>query len=325
MSAVIRWIHISDLHFGLDNYFIKEMRDKLVPYIKCNLLHEDFSYLFVTGDLKYSKTCKKYPIECKEFISNLAMTAKIPKKNIFIVSGNHDLERTVSRKDVCNGIKYDYKKCSYEIDKSRYQVLKDSQLKFLKYINQIVEHNIIENTSKNPHYIIETKDVNILLINSALIASGDEEKGDLLIGREFLQKQLKNLNKSKPTIALAHHPFNWLDTNEARQLEGMLKDNDIYLYLCGHQHVTNAQIIKNINQTQDLYEITCGTLVDENYPYENSEMGFFVGELDVINNVGLVRAYRYQKKYNDWHLDTSFSMPQKNETGEFEINPKKKA
>ena len=81
----IRWLHISDLHFGLDNYFIGEMRRKMKPYIEEHLMNEKFHYLFVTGDLKYSKTCKDYPKDCSDFINSLCDTIGVQKDKVFIV------------------------------------------------------------------------------------------------------------------------------------------------------------------------------------------------------------------------------------------------
>lgn len=320
----LRWLHISDLHFGLDNYFIGEMRRKIEPYIEEHLLDENFQYLFVTGDLKYSKTCKDYPKECAEFINSLARNIGVQKEKIFIVGGNHDIERVDARKDVCEGILSDYKKKSYGIDGSRYKVLKESQYKFTKYINNIVAYETNKMIKHNPHYVIQDEYINILFINSAITSCGDGERGNLLIGREFLQKQMKNLDINKPTIALAHHPFDWFDKEEAEQLESILKDYNVAIYLCGHQHVANAGSIKNVNQTKELYEIVCGTFVDEVLPFENSEMGFSVGEVNVEDGNGMIQAYIYQKKYNGWHKDNTFALPQNNEVGDFKITIKKK-
>lgn len=320
----IRWLHISDLHFGLDNYFIGEMRRKMKPYIEEHLMNEKFHYLFVTGDLKYSKTCKDYPKDCSDFINSLCDTIGVQKDKVFIVCGNHDVERINARKDVCAGILSDYKKNIFKIDESRYKVLKDSQSKFTKYLNSITEYEINKKTQNSPHYVIQDENVNILFINSAITSCDDGERGKLLIGREFLQKQMKNINTNKPAIALAHHPFDWFEKEEAEQLESILKDYNVSLYLCGHQHVADAGSIKNINQTKELYEIACGTLIDEVLPFENSEMGFSIGEIDIEDGAGTIQAYKYQKKFNGWHKDNTFAIPQNNETGDFKITIKKK-
>lgn len=319
----IRWLHISDLHFGLNNYFVEEMREKIKLYVKNNLLEDEFQYLFVTGDLKYSKTCKKYTSQIREFIFSLADIIKVPQNKIFIVAGNHDLERTGARIDVCKGILEDYKKECFNIDSTRYTVLKQSQTMFNKYANDMVDYNIMQNIKNSPHFVITDENINILLLNTTLTCCRDGEEGRLLIGREFLQKALKNIDREKPTIVLGHHPFEWFDKEEAVQLESMLKDNNIYMYLCGHQHIANAKNIQEINSTKNLYEIACGTMLDEHAPYDNSEMGFSVGFLDLEENNGMVMAYKYQKRRNGWHKDTTFSLPQDNESGDFIINGEK--
>lgn len=87
----IRWLHISDLHFGYNRYLVQNMREELFSRIKTI---EKIDYLFITGDLRYGKEePDSYPEETVEFINGMKDALGLKKESVFIVPGNHDVTR----------------------------------------------------------------------------------------------------------------------------------------------------------------------------------------------------------------------------------------
>ena len=87
----IRWLHISDLHFGYNRYLVQNMREELLSRIKTI---EKIDYLFITGDLRYGKEePDSYPEETVEFINGMKDALGLKKESVFIVPGNHDVTR----------------------------------------------------------------------------------------------------------------------------------------------------------------------------------------------------------------------------------------
>ena len=98
MSDSIKWLHISDFHFGLYPFDQAFSAKKIVEHLKeaqAKGLTPDF--IFITGDV--ANTGKKS--EYEQFVENLIspivdLFGSAFLDNIFTVPGNHDLNRHVN-------------------------------------------------------------------------------------------------------------------------------------------------------------------------------------------------------------------------------------
>ena len=50
---VIKWLQISDVHIGHQDYVESVMREELPAYVKQLAAREKFDVIFITGDLRY--------------------------------------------------------------------------------------------------------------------------------------------------------------------------------------------------------------------------------------------------------------------------------
>jgi tetratricopeptide (TPR) repeat protein len=84
----------------------------------------------------------------------------------------------------------------------------------------------------------------MLPINSALFCQGDDDHDKLWIGRRCLDAALEDLRADKAdlTIALIHHPLEWLSAIEAANIEAALQDS-VDLILRGHLHETKVETV----------------------------------------------------------------------------------
>ena len=65
----MRWMHLSDIHFGYENASVDTMRKKLLEKARS---FEHIDCLFITGDLRYGKNAPfEYPQETLDFLLEL--------------------------------------------------------------------------------------------------------------------------------------------------------------------------------------------------------------------------------------------------------------
>ena len=90
----LKILHLSDFHFKTGNVsqdivlssLSKKIEEICKTEIKPNLL-------IITGDIAYSGMKQEY-ILAKEFINKIAVFCEIEIDNIFIIPGNHDVDRS---------------------------------------------------------------------------------------------------------------------------------------------------------------------------------------------------------------------------------------
>jgi predicted MPP superfamily phosphohydrolase len=93
--TTITWLHISDLHFrGGDSYdadvVLRALLQDVAERIESDGLRPDF--IAVTGDLAFSGKPAEYE-QAAGFFDQLLATTGLDKQRLFVVPGNHDVER----------------------------------------------------------------------------------------------------------------------------------------------------------------------------------------------------------------------------------------
>ena len=93
----IRWLHISDIHFAYSDYHVEKAKEKFLK--KLNEFKGKVEYIFISGDLRYGKNSpNKYPNNTVECIKdNIIDVLGVPMEHVFIVPGNHDVDRGRNR------------------------------------------------------------------------------------------------------------------------------------------------------------------------------------------------------------------------------------
>lgn len=269
----VTWIQLSDLHFGDDSEFSKSSRDALLHFIKTQKWEID--YLFITGDLIFAKKANSKEKRKEAYGEAFAYIRNIYKAiwqmedeshildRVFIVPGNHDVIRSKSRTASISGIKDDYKTNSYNIiDHSFLDSVNQSLEAYYDFL-QMFNNAHVEKMKECIHYVTKTPKLNVLHLNSCISSGKDKEEGSLILGFDLLSKALAGIDKNLPTIALAHHSIECLDWEEKRKVEILLKKNKVFLYLCGHTHERESNIILRYDQNTILNTFTSGTLMAE--------------------------------------------------------------
>lgn len=250
----MRWIHVSDLHFGHGDGVTSMERD-----VACNALLEDAErmrkqhgsadFLFVTGDVAWSGKAKQY-VKADEFLTKLCMVSGVPPGGVFVVPGNHDVDR-----DAVVGAS---QKLHAELRGARKagaldRALADETSRTL-LIKKLDAYRVFATrwcpaaAGAGPHYVhalkLDTGNVEIHGLCSALLTS---EKDDVPRELELGLTQRTRLHHVPDAedpvlhVVLMHHPTRWL--SDGPELQGILGQR-AHLQFTGHVHVPSGGAVR---------------------------------------------------------------------------------
>ena len=307
----LRWLHISDLHYNTSDTTSVALRDNLPVFLRKKNIRCD--YLFCTGDIRTAnKNPNDFTDDMAQYLINLCKATETPRKHLFIVPGNHDVNRDVpgrheaiERVCLC-GEKY-YDSAKGEIMEEDLKAIHSGQAEFREFLRKIYpdERVRLYCNPLAPHFSIKTDDFNILHVDSTLSYTAGHEANDLILGTKLLQNALAGLDPEKPTVLLSHYPLRSLHQDEYKYVRELLYENGVNLWLAGHQH---DQIVM---PTDYFYSFQAGVLQDQ----KKTSATVLLGEFDPLTNTGHVVAYTWfpegwglypKLRHDGWKEDRCF-------------------
>lgn len=276
MDNMIRWLHISDLHLNSKGAATSMLRDEMTCFLREQGLTCD--YVFCTGDIRSAnEKPNAYTEEMVKFLRNVCDAAGTMTDNMFIVPGNHDIDRDhAKRMEAIRRVKYQPESSGYydandgQIQEKDMAAIMKGEADFIKFLKKIYPEDRVKcyGNKKAPHFNVETDDFNILHLDSTIIYAKGQEKSDLIVGSNALLKALETLNPDKPTLLLTHYPFTALAQDEKKILSTMLQKHEVRLWLAGHEH---DQVLQKVHYIDSLQ---AGELRKEN----QATASFLIGE-----------------------------------------------
>ncbi len=244
----MRWLHLSDLHFGDDRQHHGLDRSRvlsaLLDDVKQQLATaEPLDAVFVTGDVAWTGAESNYE-EAQAWFGLLLQAATVKNKipELYWVPGNHDLDRTqVTKNELSEAVHEQARQTHGKLeglwrnDNSRAYLTKKFdcyQAAFGAFDGQPFWERTLT-TDLGP--------VRILGLNSALLSYNDQDKGQLRLGHQ----QLLALRSPALTIVLQHHPPSWLADGED-ELNDLASQP--HLMLSGHEHDGQGFLIHRIGR-----------------------------------------------------------------------------
>lgn len=281
-ESVFKWVQISDVHFRAKD------KDNDREHFNSGLLKEellnelkrvnDVNALLVTGDFRFAPDKENNPKSVADYIREIANNLDIDISKVIMVPGNHDLRRGTARTDIAKAEWGQYSSTRGTFDGERLEILQNG-FDFFEKLSKELEYKYFEDTT-NPHALVDMGACNILLMNTAITACGNEDAHNLLVGSNYIRGLLHNVNK--PVIAMGHHGFELLNEEEKRTCTTFLENSGVYLYLCGHSH-----IMWGSSYGEKSKQINVGCLIQED---KSTIAGFSVGSL---YNDGTVKTNSY--------------------------------
>lgn len=290
--AIIKWLHVSDLHLNMDGVENRRLRKKLIEYLQNLTIQCD--YVFCTGDLRYAPK-GEYAQDTFEVLKNICNAVNVPLECLFITPGNHDVDRDIKGRDDAirsewyngeNAVKK-YNPAIGIINPENLKLIMSGTNAYRKVIQQISDAQSQALTSEilqfGPHTLLRTGNLNVIELDSTLVYTANQYS-DLIIGTDYLQKALECCNQKNVTIVLTHYSFDFLDRKEQEIVTALFRDYNVQLWLSGHEH--NNLFRK---QRDWFYEFQCGNLLLE----DGARTCILVGQLNTETLDGQIKAHAW--------------------------------
>ncbi|HLO85793.1 MAG TPA: SIR2 family protein [Nostocaceae cyanobacterium] len=326
--AGITWLHLSDWHQqGITILDRRVVRDALIrdieerENISPDLAKIDF--IIFSGDVAYSGKKEEYEAAREYLFDPVLKATGLSTKRLFIIPGNHDLDRTAFEllpEPILKHFEGHEQVTSWLTNERKREHLREPFEAYRQFVRQYTHQNQPDYSSIS-RFVINGRRVGLLGLNSALIAGRKDKAGDindygkLIVGECQLYDALQQMASDELRIAVLHHPLEWLAEFERDRLVQLLQDSGgCHILLCGHQH--KSQVVQVTGTTGNCVIIPAGSIYEQR-EYAN---GYNFVHLDLDNKRGTVYLRRWSPTKSRWIQDiesaddsgkVSFSLPQK--------------
>lgn len=319
--ATFTWLHLSDFHLRqpfqvskelLFNQLLKEIEEQCASGLKPDVI-------FFTGDIAYSGDHKQYEVAMGTFDALLEACGRAGEKSrLFVVPGNHDVDREnvpadlkFLRKQILQNVEDYYE----EVDK----YLADQEIRgrfFLRFHNY---EDFLANyfgasldrvsNSEQPSYYYTTempveddKKVVVVGLNSAWMSEEDNEQGRLFVGHLQAHKAFEDAKEKHPDtclrIVLMHHPVYWLAEEDMARVERVLAGS-CSLLLHGHLHCTRLAV--HSDPDSSIHVLAAGS----SFEYRAKLNAYNIVQLDLDTGEALATLRMQHPQYSaNWGHDT---------------------
>lgn len=298
----ITWLHISDLHLRSSydaDIVLGKLLEDIPNFIKNSSLILDF--IILSGDISHSSKPEEYALAA-EFLDRLLEITCLKKDRLFLIPGNHDIDRTaispgaqcitenLKNRDVINNI------LANDIDRAF--VLKRFH-NYIQFIKDYMGNNIVFDET-NYYYVkdIEFNDfrISILGLNSVWLSSSDNDQGKLALGEIQIRNALKQAEGTAMHIAIMHHPLDWL--SDKGSVEAILNKECEFIL---HGHLHDNSITQICAPGRDSTIIGAGACFER----RTTQNSYNFVQLDLRRGNGTIYLRRYSDKDGGfWAKDT---------------------
>ena len=296
----LRWLHLSDFHL--------KKRDKWSQDVVLETLLEDISnrysgpnaldFIFITGDLAFSGRVEEYVL-VENFLEKLLDVTRVPRSRLMMVPGNHDIDRDmeIDAFHGARGLLTDPAKVDKFLgNKARRRTLFRRQAAFREFSNGVYGTPLYSDTSYTHanQLTVFGLDICVLLIDSSWLSEGGSNDAHaILVGERQLLDVLKMVRGSPLTIALIHHPFDWLAPFEHSTIRNLLTAH-CHLIFRGHVHEDSVETMRV--STNHTVVFTAGA----SYTSRLSDNCYSYGAIDILSGDGECIAHKYRNSTKSW-------------------------
>lgn|GEM_PF-2531946 len=274
MKALL--IHLSDIHFHSGSQHLLGRAEKIVEAAFSAIETHDEVHIVATGDLINRGDVKQFP-KAEEFIkavANYVEQRRGIKPTVVVSPGNHDCD--FSGDQSIRNLLLKAASTSDATDEVVSQI--GSVLRSYHETESKLTANLVRLNSW--HSILSTDLVRYVILNSAVTSSASEKQGQLFMPLPGLDDLPQT--EGQRTVYLMHHPYNWLQQDNARQLAQHAASH-ADLFLMGHEHMAWAFGTKELYDGAAITYFKAHVLNDtgdtENSAFQtitlDTEQGFF--------------------------------------------------
>lgn len=282
---MIRWLHISDLHFkpGLDSDSDQStMQRALLNDCRIHKIQADF--VVATGDFHNFWDKKDYKTAVS-FLQRLSKELQLDlEKDFFLVPGNHDINDDLYPSDRNGSIAEllqeapPTEKGNPESEPDLAQAMSNSRTTISDLLKAFGDYSAMakellgnayigkEYRPEDVHVRTWRDKINLFHLNTALLSNGDRSHPEAVDICAACGDSIWNgIDQGLPTLVLGHHSFFDLASSQRLRLVHMFNQHNVWAYLAGDQHRANFNDDHDyyINRKQDAYKTWPNILADK--------------------------------------------------------------
>jgi 3',5'-cyclic AMP phosphodiesterase CpdA len=295
----LTWLHISDLHFRESQTYdsaivihtlLKDLkkRNEFASELK------KIDFVFITGDIAYAGQPHEYDL-ARRFLDELRRVTHVPKSRLFIVPGNHDIDRSLildEARDILDRLGNRQAVNELLNNSVNRAIVMEGLKNYGQFINDYLGKQLTFDSNRY-YYVkerrIANKRVAILGLNSAWASNSNFDQLNLFLGERQVRDAIDKSVKADIRVTLMHHPFSWLRDFDSDSCEPLLLDKG-NIILHGHLHSTN--IIRQQSPSTDAIMIGAGACY-ESREFPNS---YNLTQIDLITRKGITYIREYSDK-----------------------------
>jgi predicted MPP superfamily phosphohydrolase len=303
VESPVRFLHVSDFHLRparVSRYDQDRVLDGLVRFLERDRAGFPLDLVFVTGDLAWSGKAEEFGL-VEELLRRLLAATGVPRERMFVVPGNHDVDRSVGRWLV-RTLDSDAEAIAFFEEPDGRAFHRRKLQAYEATLQQVVGtgRSLGLGVGAEAVEIVEVAGTRLAVasFNSSWFSQGDGDQGMLWLGEPNVRRALGRIADADAAfaIALVHHPFDYLHEGE-RELVETWFERGFDLVLRGHLHRNKTRSIAS--QRGGYVEVAAPA------SYQGSQWpnGCFLGEIRSKARTVRLRPYTFAAGPDPWVLD----------------------
>jgi hypothetical protein len=301
--STVSWLHLSDWHQKGADFDRKAVRDALLEDLRFrNKISPSLGlvdFVVFSGDLAFSGKDSEYQIAQREFLEPVLNAVGVTKDRLFLVPGNHDLDRLgLPLVAPLGNLFHERRKVSEELSNPDHRkVLFSPMQSYARFVHSFLgSRRLPEPTFGHVScFEVRGRRIAILGMNSAWMCGQRIENGEvddygaLILGEPQFHDALQSpeVSGADLVIAVMHHPFNWLSDIEGRRFVERCVTRGVHFILRGHEHESQVSIPSGTSGSCAI--VSAGACYDRR-EYAN---GYNFVLVDFASGLGTVFLRRY--------------------------------
>ncbi len=260
--STFQLLHISDLHIEVSEEFDRSLvLDPLIEQVRRDIKNGFRpELLIVSGDIAKRGLREEYKA-AKVFFDELLACLDLPQESLFIVPGNHDVNRskfnpsnTIPNYNNMRALNEELENVNYRAD------LFKGMEEYFDFVEDNYKHLICNHDRLVPFTRLYEahcgKRIGLVGLNSAWMCRTSPDEKKIAIGEFQIKKAMAELNKNEHIdlrINIFHHPLSWLRPDDRKICKQYFDDS---ILLTGHLHDPDAVSIEDLDVK--LYQFQAG-------------------------------------------------------------------
>lgn len=303
VESPIRFLHVSDLHLRPSlgkKYDQGRVLDGLLALLEREREQQPLDLIFVTGDLAQSGRAEEYVLVV-ELLERLMAATGVARERVFVVPGNHDVDRVVGRW-LLRTLSGDEQAIEFFVDAKSREFHAKKLAAYAESMGALLgaSRPLGLKVGAEAVEIVEVRGVRVAIasFSSAWFAQGDDDREKLWLGEANVNGALERIADEEASfaIALIHHPLRDLHPDDAARVEPLF-ERGFDALLRGHLHADKTRSLAT--QRGGYVELAAPAA------YQGSQWanGCFIGEIRAGARTISLRPFKFSAGADPWVLN----------------------